>query len=492
MNINEALVVVNSILAEKNLSNIQEKIFIESWDGHTYQEIAEMHGYDFDYVREVGAQLWQLLSRTLEKKVAKSNFKAVLASQFRERMNAHDIFHLPKYHEHSISTQQHVHSHIVTPQVSQLNVRYECLLQQSWEEAPDISFFLGRNEELATLKSWVVQHRCRLVGIFGIGGIGKSLLTVKLANKVQDDFDYILWKSLSHAPPLSQLLTQVIQLISDHQCQEQSLIQDSENIIESVIQYFKQKRCLLVLDNIEAILQSGDFYGRYRQEYQNYREFFKLVGECDHQSCLLISGREKPRECSILEGENLPIRSYHLTGLQAESCKELVQLKGQFFADEKTWLYLSSLYSGNPLALKIVATAIQDLFHGQVEDFTKEGFVLCSDLENLLNEHINRLSYFEQQVICKLAFELKPVKIEFLQLGSFTNISKRQLLEILKSLVRRSLVHTTEVGFSLQTIVKEYLMENLLRENQPPENSSGLTFCDGLAGAFEQKVTVLE
>jgi len=40
--------------------------------------------------------------------------------------------------------------------------------QEDWGNAPDVSAFLGRTHELATLRRWVVDDHCRLVAILGI------------------------------------------------------------------------------------------------------------------------------------------------------------------------------------------------------------------------------------------------------------------------------------------------------------------------------------
>jgi transcriptional regulator with XRE-family HTH domain len=45
--------------------------------------------------------------------------------------------------------------------------------QQDWDTAVDASVFYGREAELTQLWQWVVSERCRLVGLLGIGGIGK-------------------------------------------------------------------------------------------------------------------------------------------------------------------------------------------------------------------------------------------------------------------------------------------------------------------------------
>ncbi|MEP0927352.1 MULTISPECIES: NB-ARC domain-containing protein [Cyanophyceae] len=72
--------------------------------------------------------------------------------------------------------------------------------QQNWDNAVDASVFYGRETELAQLWQWMVVDRCRVVGLFGIGGIGKSTIAVKAALQMQSEFDVIVWRSLANAP----------------------------------------------------------------------------------------------------------------------------------------------------------------------------------------------------------------------------------------------------------------------------------------------------
>ena len=53
--------------------------------------------------------------------------------------------------------------------------------RQDWGEAPDVLGFVGRAEELATLCDWVLEDRCRLAAVLGMGGIGKTALAARLA-----------------------------------------------------------------------------------------------------------------------------------------------------------------------------------------------------------------------------------------------------------------------------------------------------------------------
>ncbi|MBD2188370.1 hypothetical protein [Pseudanabaena mucicola] len=78
MNIEDALNIVDSVLADKSLSTIQEAIFRYTWEGSTYSEIADKAGYDAAYIRDVGYKLWQLLSDAFGDRVTKNNLQVVL------------------------------------------------------------------------------------------------------------------------------------------------------------------------------------------------------------------------------------------------------------------------------------------------------------------------------------------------------------------------------------------------------------------------------
>ena len=40
-------------------------------------------------------------------------------------------------------------------------------------EFPEVPVFMGRDRELATVKQWIVEDRHHLIGLFGLGGVGK-------------------------------------------------------------------------------------------------------------------------------------------------------------------------------------------------------------------------------------------------------------------------------------------------------------------------------
>lgn len=329
-----------------------------------------------------------------------------------------------------------------------------------WDSAPDVSSFYGRASELATLEQWIVSDRCRLVALLGMGGIGKTSLAVRIAQQIQDRFEYVIWRSLRHAPPLKDLLL-------DLMFAETKAVPKLENIddlISEAIERFGTYRCLLVLDNLETILQSKELVGQYRPGYEEYGELLRRFAEAPHNSCLLLTSQEKPKKIAQLEGDVLPVRSLFLTGLKEPDAKQILQAKG--LSGEGKWKILIQLYRGNPLALKIVATTIRELFNGNVAQFLKQKMLVFGDIQDLLDEPLSRLSDLEQEIIYWLAIERQPISLERLRADMMLPEVVRELLEALGSLGRRSLLETsTEADlslFTLQPTVMEYVTNQFI------------------------------
>ncbi len=55
-----------------------------------------------------------------------------------------------------------------------------------WGDALTIPHFYGRKEEQTILAQWVTQEDCRVVSVLGMGGIGKSALSVNVMHQLVD------------------------------------------------------------------------------------------------------------------------------------------------------------------------------------------------------------------------------------------------------------------------------------------------------------------
>jgi WD40 repeat protein/DNA-binding CsgD family transcriptional regulator/GTPase SAR1 family protein len=353
-----------------------------------------------------------------------------------------------------------------------------------WGDAVEVDVFYGRKTELENLKRWIVEERCRLIGLLGMGGIGKTSLARRLADQIQPEFDYVVWRSLRRSPSLEELLTDLLRILSGQQVSGQQtngadLAKPLDNKILSkdkitqLIDRLTEHRCLLILDNFETILQGGNRTGHYREEYRDYEQFLERIGTKPHLSCLVLTSREKPREIALLEGKNLSVRSLQLSGLKAEA-KEILRVKA--LLDESRWEELIELYGGNPLALSIVSTMIQDVFDGGVSKFLEKNTVfLGEEIRYLLEQQFERLSDLEKEVMYWLAINYQPVTLSELQEDIVSPVSASQLLEALKSLGQRSLMEKTSSSFSLQPVVAEYMFVRLIQQVQEEITTEEIT-----------------
>ncbi|MBD2365428.1 pentapeptide repeat-containing protein, partial [Anabaena minutissima FACHB-250] len=330
---------------------------------------------------------------------------------------------------------------------------------RDWGEAIDVSAFYGRTAELATLQQWIVSDRARLVTLLGMGGIGKTALSVKLAQQIQEEFEFLIWRSLRNAPPLPDILADLILFVSNQK--ETNLPETISGRLLRLLAYLRSSRCLIVLDNAEAILAGGEYAGHYREGYSDYGELLRLVGETSHTSCMVLTSREKPAEIAALEGEKEPVRSLSLTGLNFMETESILKNKGLCGTNKQT-KKLNDCYRGNPLALKIVATSIQEIFAGNIADFLLQGTAVFNGIRLLLEQQTNRLSELEKQIMHWLAINREPTLISELNEDIIASVSLADLLEAVEFLLRRSLIEKTTNGFTQQPVIMEYMTERLI------------------------------
>jgi hypothetical protein len=420
MEFEQALEVVNHAIARKiarTLTEIEVALLFGAWNNLTYDRIAERSGYSINYLqRDIGPKFWKILTEALGRKVNKTNLRGIL-------------------------------THFDVPATPQPQVQRSIY----WGEAIDVSSFQGRVEEIETLTQWIIQDRCRLIALVGMGGIGKSTLAAKVAQLLQEQFQFVIWRSLRKGPSLDTLLSELVPFISNRQ--------DVQPKLEQLLYWLQTHRCLVILDNQDTLLQAGNCAGYYQPDFTDYGDLFQLLGESSHQSCILLTSREKSAEVGIFENFNGAVRSLYVQGSREKSLA-FIDSK-QLVGTDAEKRQLCELYSCNPLVLKIVSASIQSLFDGDIATFLLEKILVFNGIRHLLARQFERLSPVEKTIMYLLAINRECTTAE-LQADILPAISRATILESLESLTWRSLIEKRSGEYTQQPVVMEYVTDCLM------------------------------
>ncbi|MGB5770494.1 MAG: NB-ARC domain-containing protein [Crocosphaera sp.] len=389
---------------------------------------------------------WKLLSKVLEVEIHKSTAKSILEN----------IQFLNLSSEGNFLADNNLHICTNNTNSKEANSPPEILPTQPYVDlgnAPENSCFYGRVEELNTIEKWIIGDRCRLITLLGLKGMGKTTLSIQLIQQIKPHFDYIIYRSLYFSPPLDKLLDQLLQIFP----KSAKIPKDVEDKISGILNYFRQYRCLVILDDWYQVFQPEYLAGRDKKGYEDYHLFLETVGQNNHQSILLLNTQETSSEIALLTKTNPSTRSLTLGSL-GSSAKEI--LKDYQLLDVEKWDILIENYQGNPEWLQTIAIMIQDFFWGSVADFlAMNPLTLTGSIKDIFDETFQRLTQKEKELICLIAQENDPIDLTKLFNKQSTSIS--DLLMVIDSLKRRNLLEfkteNKETILFINSLLKEYL-----------------------------------
>jgi len=432
----------------KHLDDLQEAILKETLQGRKYAtKIAQDRDCTEGYVRVAASELWKILSDVFDEDVTKVNVRAILErAKFYNSPSAIGRDHVTN----NVNICQERARSPTEPPNSQQTPKQ---LHIDLGDAPEIFTFFDRTSQLSTLENWITRDRTRLIALLGISGIGKTTLSLGLIDRIKTQFDYVIYRSLRFSPTLDATLTNLLQIFS----QPSEIPQSIETKISQLRDYLRKYRCLIVLDDVQMLLGSGQLAGQYKTGYEDYQLFFKLIAEVCHQSCLILNSWEKPREIARLSKDNHPVRCFVLGSLGV-AAKDI--LNSQKLSDEETWETLIDIYQGNPLWLELTATLIQELFGGRVSEFLQcEMPILDQGLQSQLSQPFGRLTPAELAVMTHLANQPEPVAVS--QIFNKIPFSPSEIVNAVRSIANRFLLDAIEKEhitlFSLNPVLKQYV-----------------------------------
>lgn len=475
----------------KRFSTLQVSLLRAAWEPQRqgYRAIAQHYGYSENYLKyDAGPKLWQCLSDLLQEKVRKTNVRSVVESKLLEMQE--------RLHQPSASENRSFSS-APTPSpggnqaesVAFLGSLHAGISPSSgfsvnrWGAIPDVSYFQGREEEVATLLQWMGAEPCRLIGVLGMVGIGKTALVAKVLQELavpstEVAFDVVVWRSLQPSLPLDTLLTDLLQ--TAHQ---QVGFVGNDDVMMSALTLFKQHRCLVVLDGWDTLLQSNAGVdssgtvvrgraGHYHPDCRAYGQWLQAIAEIPHQSCVVMTSREYPAGFAQLLHTSAATRCLQLSGLTMSEAQSWLASKSSLSASEEDWQELITRCGSNPLFLTMAATTAQTLFDGHIRSLCDEETFVLGDLCDVLDQQVQRLSGLELDILYWLAIYYEPVTYTELKKDLLQGSSSTRILEALECLVRRSLIETTSPAlvakqatlFTIQPILREYLIHQLIEQ----------------------------
>ncbi|MEG4626817.1 NB-ARC domain-containing protein [Microcoleus sp. w1-18aA5] len=455
----------------KHLDDRQQAVVRGTWQGKRYSEISQEVHCTERHVRNIASKLWQTLSEILDEDVMKSNLRSTIEryeiSQSSNFVNFNLVQNKGSINVCTEASQPPKTSQNSPPTQTSTKDDTEQKLRLDLRDAPDVkTFYNYPNSPLTALENSIARQNCRLLTITGMAGTGKSSIARHLMPQIQTQFDRIIWLSLRTSPPLETTLKNIIQFLSNQHPPNPPLPRGGEEGVfpantdaqlSILIETLRENRCLIILDDVQQILSSGQLAGNYKPGYENYGTLFKLIGEIPHNSCLILNSWEPPSDIITFTDDNSAVRLLQLTGL-GETAKEILREKG--LLDEETWPELTNLYQGNPLWLKLVAQTINNLFSGRVSQYLSYQPVFLGDeLTPIFQQHYQRLSEIEKQAISQLSNEIEPVS--FTQWMAKCQGSEGELCKAIQSLARRGMIEKlsgeTETVFTIPPVLKQYV-----------------------------------
>jgi WD40 repeat protein len=341
--------------------------------------------------------------------------------------------------------------------------------RQNFAGEEPIVHFVGRREDLYHLKQSVLDQGCRVIGILGPAGIGKTSLVLQFAKRqeITSEFQFIFWRSLRIERSCSEILREYILFLSEQQPAD--LPEDEYSLLELLRrEYLTKYRCLFILDNIETILKQGST--DYRKEYEGFGEIIRTFGSTNHQSSFIFTSRERPPNLKQLARSPKTkkyAKAYHLGSMPFDEAKELLE-NFELTASEQELQALVGRCSGNPQIMEIVAADILDRYAGAVSSFLRqEKRVVFGEVRDIMKEQFERLSLREQEVMYWLAVERESASEAELLNVLVDPDWQKYLSETITSLRGRSLIETSQDDndkerFFLQNAVLEYVTDKLI------------------------------
>ncbi|GAB4540673.1 MAG: NB-ARC domain-containing protein [Pleurocapsa sp.] len=419
MSLEQALALVDRVIytnTGKHLSDLQQAIIIQVWQGKKYLEIADEYGCTEGHAKDTGYLLWKFLSQAWGKKVTKNNFKSLINRQLalaETAFLAND-------------------NNLIGGEVSQ----------------SELVNFLGRKGAISYLQN--LQQGEKIIVIQGEGGVGKTTLAQYFL--AHQNFDLVLEVLMAK---------ETSNIISVQSIIEEWLTRDfnEESGKELGVSLGRLKRALsnqkvgILIDNLEPALDKD---GKFVTEHRNYIELLRILADRNVQSLTIITSRDRLCEA------DLNCQHYRLPGLDLTAWLD-------FFARRSLKVIPSTVakihqtYGGNAKAMGIICGAIAEDYRGNVDSYWQENShdpLIEMDLKNLVASQVDRLHNLDiraYNLLCRLGcyrYQDIPTIPRSSLLCLLWDVESKHRRRVIESLRNRSLIEFADGQYWLHPVIQ--------------------------------------
>jgi hypothetical protein len=400
----------------KRLTDVHRLILRESLLGKPYDN---MEGYSRQHFKNEGRELWALLSKALDEKVSKTNFKGALE----KRWMLGELAPTP-------------------PQLSIYSPK-------SWVERKAIL-----DEYLPEL-----QGRTRSLWITGISGIGKTTLGECLASQAWESDPSFQWIYLEilegQNSDFASVATELLAKLGDRDLNPQER-NNPEQLAKRLLQKFQSRPYWIQIDSLERLLNSEQPTGFVDPSWVNFLRSF--LTESNMVSRLVLTSQIFP--AGLIEfSDRYPNTwaEHRLDGLlQVEQQLEFFAKRGVVVKSNNRdiLIRIANIYEGHPLFLKVIAEDILNSFAGDVYRYwqvyqlefeqdarelqatrlgeTEYNEALDRKVRERIKKSIEKLPPEALNLLCRSSVFRRPVQKKF-WLKMLTNGKPKTALEILQN-----------------------------------------------------------
>ncbi len=398
------------------LSELQRTLIEQVWQGRTYPEIADRYGCTEGHAKDVGSDLWKLLSEILGDRITKKNLRVTLGRHLQASGN---------------------------------------LNAQAVQPPGDTSNFVGRTEATTHLDALVAQ-KIKVIVIQGEGGLGKTTLAQHYLQA--KGFEVVLELLMAKEPQNIAPAERVVEEWLKQDFQDETGLGFGISL-ERLKRHLRQRRVGILIDNLEPAL---DAQGQFLAHHRHYVDLLSVLVSPQGQGVTLVTSRDRLCEPAVTT------HHYRLPGLALAPWQQF--FASQMSVHEPTLQVMHHAYGGNAKAMGILAGAIQAEYDSDMATYwqqSQDALLAPTDLKNLIDSQLSRLQQHAPdayRLFCRLGcYRYQDVPTVPLAgvLALLWDSPEPERRTALVTLQNRSLIETRKGTYSLHPALREAAITRL-------------------------------